>query len=43
MYENGKVSEIIEEDMPVSRGPDDKWCISTIGTNDNNLNSFEGV
>lgn len=42
MYENGNVSEVTEEDLPVFMGSEDKWCVSTIGSN-NHLNSFEGV
>jgi len=42
VYENGNVSELMEEDLPVSEGSEDKWCLSTTGR-DNHLNSFEGV
>lgn len=42
MYENGKVSEIMEDDLPLSEGSEDKCCVCSIGSNDC-LNSFERV
>lgn len=42
VYENGNVSEMMELDLPVSEGSEDKWCVSTIGS-DNHLDGVEGV
>lgn len=42
VYENGNVSEMLELDLPVSEGSEDKWRVSTIGS-DNHLDGFEGV
>lgn len=42
MYENGSVNEMMEEDLPVFMGSEDKWCVST-AVSDNHLSSFDGV